>query len=278
MMFGAIVTQAQQDIMDKMVDIKLSGQYVYGEGTHANVSMAYDLALKDLLNYVNQWRAESNKAPLKIGDLQGVGEELNGLSGDNHVCLLFLTNSQALEIESTSRSDVVSNLDKGPKQEKVQVGKTQPKVVKPVEKPVEELTKIEPVEELTKVDPVEELTKVDPVEQKHDQVPTKPVPATAKPTSFISDDIVETIKIQDNWPEVKDILTRYKQLNKIAETGFCNTLAEAPADAHCLLIDEMYGILAFLSPTQGNGRTNQKTRKLDSDNNYPNCKIIVWYR
>lgn len=96
--------------------------------------------------------------------------------------------------------------------------------------------------------------------------------------SKISQGLLEILCNQDNWIEIKGFLTTYKQKGEITETGRCFSAREVPDDAYSILIDEMYGILSILSPKNSERRVNCKTNQPDSETNYSNCKVIVWYR
>ena len=118
-------------------------------------------------------------------------------------------------------------------------------------------------------------------ESKPTQTPTHtsaaPTTSTIKPIGS-SDDILDILCGQDNWTEIKGFLSDFKSKGKIKETGFSQRASEVPEDAYTILIDEMYGILAILSPKNSKNRINYRTNQPDSETNYSNCKVIVWYR
>ncbi len=111
-------------------------------------------------------------------------------------------------------------------------------------------------------------------------VPTTPTAPTAPttPAAQVDEDIIDVLCGQDNWAEIKGFLADYKRLKKIKETGVAQSPAAVPDDAVSILVDEMYGILAILSPKKSNPRINYRTNNNDSETNYSNCKVIVWYR
>lgn len=113
-----------------------------------------------------------------------------------------------------------------------------------------------------------------------------PTPAN-QPSSTVSNqensvtlpnEITQRLCSQDNWIEIKGFLSEYKHSGKIKETGACKSPSEVPEDAYEILIDEFNGILAVLSPKNQLQRINFKTNRADSEANYPNCKVIVWYK
>lgn len=242
---------AQSTDFDKMVEIKLSEDYIFGEATADNV-LAYDFALNDLCQFVNEWREENGKPPIKPTDLNGVAEEMLMESGAMSVCFLYITREKALEIVSTSRKDMVDNMTSGG----ATVVEAQPvQTPKPKEEHKLNFVNTKPKDNVQPAAPKQQYT----------------APST------LDDDIIAVIGAQDNWTEIKGFLSQYKELKKIRETGYATSMAQVPDDAYCLLIDEMYGVLSYLSPSNG-GRTNLKTKAPDSENNYPDCKVIVWYK
>lgn len=241
MAFGA--RSQQNDVMEKMVEIKLSDDFIYGEGSADNEALAYDLALTELVDYVNRWRQENGFDALRKSDLQNRGHELKGTSGATVVYLLYVTTEEARQIARASNADVAADL-----QASKNAAGTQTKPQADVQPAVKVATPASAA-----------------------SVPTK----TYTPTL---DEIADVLRAQDNWTEVKGFLSRYKAQGLIKETGRAVSMNAVPADAHCLLIDSMYGILSFLSPVQGDVRINMKTLQPDSETNYPNCQVIVWYK
>lgn len=106
--------------------------------------------------------------------------------------------------------------------------------------------------------------------------PRKQLPAIVAPTQDQSV-LMELIRHQESWIEIKGFMTEYKRKGKIM-TGVCENQGEVPEDAFSILIDEMGGILAILSPKKRNLRINHRTNLADAESNYPDCKYIVWYR
>lgn len=101
--------------------------------------------------------------------------------------------------------------------------------------------------------------------------------AVFRPTPA-ADEILRKLCPQDNWLEIKGFMIDFKQSGKITSVGNVISYAEVPDDAYAILMDEMGGILAILSPKGGARQVNCRTRKIDAASNYSNCKYIFWYK
>lgn len=118
----------------------------------------------------------------------------------------------------------------------------------------------------------------DVLPQKQRKVETAAVSHDAPAQTPDEGEILRTICGQDNWTEIKGFLTAFKKEGKIRETGNCRAAADVPSDAYSILMDDLGGILAVLSPKGQSGRMNCRTNQPDNENNYSNCKFIVWYK
>lgn len=108
--------------------------------------------------------------------------------------------------------------------------------------------------------------------------PAHSIPSSSPCAPAASNDVLRTLCSQDNWIEIKGFMKTFKDEGKIKEIGNCLSPADVPADAYSILIDDMYGILAILYPKNSPARLNARTNQPDNESNYPNCKIIVWYK
>lgn len=239
--------QNSSTIERQMDDVKLSEEFIYGYMESDDKNIAYDDALQDLLMSVNDYRLEKDKeaSRLTVSDIQPCAKELAYAEADVHYVLVYLTRRQALSLTRKSHEGVVPTL--------------------PGSRPKPEVRK----DSLAPAKPQPPVTPVAPKESKEPK---------AAPAAQLPDDVVATITGQDTWLEVKGLLTEYKRRGQVKETGVVTKAVEAPADAYVILIDELSGILAFLSPNGGSGRINNRTFQPDSESNYTNCKVIVWYK
>lgn len=237
--------QTPEDIESKMDEIKLDESYVYGEDFDDDKDIAFQNALTELTTYANELRAGKGKDILNSSDLLTVVKELKYQKGSRHTVLVYLPLSQMLGMTSKSHSDVVAQNEPSHSSQ----------------------TNITPQQK------VEQEQKFTFVPNKQPEA-TQPVPIQTQ----LPDDIMQTLCSQDNWLEIKGFLTNYKREGKISSIGNVLSYAEVPDDAYAILMDEMGGILSIMSPKNSPNRINYKTNQTDNENNYTNCKFIVWYK
>ncbi len=224
---------AQADIDKKMDEVKLNENMVFGEDFNEDKDIAYNKALLDLLNYMNERRAEKGCGALGVSDIQPVAQELKSFSNNRYNVLLYMPLSQVLALTARSHSEQMSLPAPSSSSGNAVAGTA--------------------------------------------HVPAVPSTPTTIPAPM-PDDVLETLCNQDNWTEIKGFLSSFKKRGLINETGVSTSAAEVPGDAYTILIDDMYGILSILSPKNSPNRINCRTNKPDSETNYSNCKVIVWYR
>ena len=239
----SIFAQSPEEIEEKMNDIKMKTDVIFGEGFDTDKNMAYDNALSELVLSSNEIRDENGLKPLKATDLQPVVEELSYTQGQRHFIMVYLSKSQMLSLTPKNHSDIIEQeapLYAAPGGNGGSSDSYQP----------------------------EEYYSPSPAPQNTAVIQQPPLP----------DDILQSLCAQDNWTEIKWLLSNYKKQGKISETGRCTSASDVPADAFSILIDEMYGVLSILSPKNLPNRINYRTNQADSESNYSNCKVIVWYR
>ncbi|MBD5268367.1 MAG: hypothetical protein HDS45_02040 [Bacteroides sp.] len=237
--------QTPEEIESKMNEIKLDESYVYGEDLNNDKDIAFQNALTELTTYANELRAGKGKDILNSSDLLTVVKELKYQKGSRHTVLVYLPLSQMLGMASKSHSDIVAQNA-------------------PSHSSQANITPQQKVEQ----------------EQKFTFVPNKQPEAT-QPVQIqtqLPDDIMQTLCSQDNWLEIKGILTNYKREGKISSIGNVLSYAEVPDDAYAILMDNMGGILSILSPKNSATRINFRTNQTDSETNHSNYKFIVWYK
>lgn len=248
---SAIYAQSSYEIEGKMDEIKLNENMIYGEDFNDNKDIAYDNALSELLICANELRAEKGKEMIKISDLQPVAQALEYSKGTRHIVMVYIPRMFALT--GKSHADVVSQSPNDQQSQSNVMG--------------------------NKPDANSESgTRFTFVPNNSNSNGGVAAPGSISQPAPFSDDILETLCGQDNWTEIKGFLSTYKSQGKIKETGVCTSSAEVPEDAYPILIDEMYGILSILSPKNASNRINYRTNQPDTETNYPNCKVIVWYR
>lgn len=244
--------QTPDEIEAKMDQVKMSDEYIYGEGSADDANLAYDNALSDLTMTVNEIRGSMGPDMLKTTDLQTVCQEMRYAKGQRYVVFLYLPLSLATTMKAKSPSESATKPT-------FSIESQKSSAQKPYALPSDNQSSISQQQNLHK-----------PSIQKTEKVPIAQQPA--------DNEVVEALLGQDTWTEIKGILTEYKKTGKIKETGLCTNPQDTPGDAVAILIDEMYGILSILSPLNDSSRINYRTLLPDSETNYSNCKVIVWYR
>ena len=249
----SISAQSVEEIQEQMDKIKLDENMIYGEDFNTNKNEAFDNALTELLLTANELRAEKDIAPLAASDLITLVKDLQYTQGDRTISFVYIPIDKIYSLTPKAGSEIRnSNLSQNS----------------------------DYPSQTSQEGEIEKQTGFVP------NKPNKPTPASnstsSAPSNFnatvINGDVLEIIVLQDNWTEIKGLLSSFKQQGKIKETGYVTESAEIPEDAYSILIDEMYGVLAILSPRNSSKRINYKTNKTDSESNYNNCKVIVWYR
>ena len=230
----------------KMNEIKLSEDYLYGEDFSDDKNIAFDNALSQLQRYANELRQEKGLNSLKVSDIQPQVSELHYLKGDRYTVLVYISAEKMFAIHG--RTEAILNQNSA-----------QPSP-DPVQTPV------------TSTQPSPAINNSQPVANNSTNL------QQSQSIAHTDDDMLDIISAQDTWIELKGFLTNFKKLGKIKETGTCINPGDVPADAFSILIDELYGVLAVLSPKNSANRINHKTNQTDSESNYPNCKVIVWYK
>ncbi len=245
--------QSPQEMESRMDEIKLNENFIYGESYSEDKDMAYQNALVELATSINELRADRDSIKITTSDLQPVIKEMRSDDGRKHHSFLYLPLSQALSLTPKDGHDnIAANV-------------TPSGSNSPAPQPQHQ----------------EERPQMTFVPATPAQTPASSqvsAQASAAVMTQAQKELIDIIRIQGNWVEIRGWLKSYKDEGKIRETGRCVSYAEVPDDAYSILMDEMAGILAILSPKNASNRINHKTGQPDNPNNHPNCKFIVWYR
>lgn len=229
--FWAWGTDAE-NTKNKILEIKLDENFIFGEGISDNKEIAYGDALEDLLAFANELKIENAQEKIAISDLITKVETLTYNNGDRFEVIVYIPFK--IIIDTPKKSD--SNRKSTGNQRTVTMTEKEVPTPKPVNKGTELLT-----------------------------------------FNTSEGGIEDFLITQENFTEIKSFLSDKKQSGEIKETGASESTENVPSDANVVLIDELGGLIAFLSPETNQGRFNYKTKKPDSVINY-NSKFIVWYR
>lgn len=230
--------QSDSANLEKINEVKSDEAYIYGEGYNANESTAYDKALIDILEYAIEFRF--NNGNEKKITIADIRPIVNQI---NH-----FDGKQYNILVYIPRNQILSLTG--------QVAESVPQKQSAIK------------------------GEVDPMQNNPSTMPStlSQTDEPVSPPSNVANDVLYIICNQDNWTEIKGLLTDYKKRGEIKDTGFCTDPAESPIDSYCILIDELYGVLAVMSPKSSGSRINLKTNQTDQESNYPNCKVIVWFK
>jgi hypothetical protein len=236
------LAQSPDEIESKMNEIKLDENYIFGEDFNDDKNIAFQNALTELTTYANELRAEREKDILNSSDLLTVVKELRYQRGGRHTVLVYLPLGQILGMTSKSHSDIVA-----------------------------QATPTQPIDSLQqKIGQGQNYTIIPAIQS--GGVQSVPI------QNQLPNDIMQTLCGQDNWVEIKILLTTYKHDGRISSVGNVLSYEEVPDDAYAILMDDMGGILTILSPKNSKKQINYRTNQADSETNYSNCKFIVWYK
>ena len=303
---------------EKIMEIKLNEDFIFGEGTSSDKEIAYGIAMDDLLIFANELKDRNSQEKLSVSDLLTKVETLVYENGSRYEVIVYIPLKIVIETERkepSARSGImipkpgfeVSEDDTEAEEivlevivpeieeEKISIADNQtveePTVPQETvstlaitaEKTAEEPLIEDNVQPLSVVEekPLEEEMKEEPIRaETQTLIAAATTNSEVKQPKISSEEVGEVedfLVTQDNFSEIKSFLSEMKRKGKIIETGAMDTLTGLPSDASLILIDELGGILAVLSPANSQGRINYRTHKSDSENNY-NSKFIVWYK
>lgn len=313
--FGAFTMSGKDNTAtkEKIVEIKLNEDLIFGEGASSDKEIAYGIAMDDLLIFANELKDRNSQEKLSVSDLLTKVETLVYENGSRYEVIVYIPLKIVIETERKNPSvksglmiassgldasedeSATQEIVPATEEEKISVAGNQS-----VEKPdvaqetmSTQTTTIEGKGEKALIgDNVQSLPVIEekPLEEEKKEEPQTTAVQTLmvtetttvgipqpKSSSGEVGEVEDFLVTQDNFSEIKSFLSEMKRKGKIVETGAMDTLSGLPKDASLILIDELGGILAILSPVNTQGRMNYRTHKSDSENNY-NSKFIVWYK
>lgn len=257
----AASAQTPAQIEEKMNNIKLDETYIFGEGSDADKNEAYQRALVDLLQIVNELRVGQKKEPLAQRDIQPRVEELTYTQGGITYTMLYINADKALALVP-KKSDGGGNH-----------GGNGQNATTPAATPVATSAAIPAVTPAASPAVIPAATPVvTPV-----ATPAVTPAATPAATSQSVQDITDYVKKLHTWIEVKGTLQQHVMERRI-KAGKASSLSEVPEDAVALLLNSYGDIVAVLSPSNAQQRTDLKTNKIYSESNSPNYSQIFWYK
>lgn len=274
--------QTDDKTKQKILEIKLNDEFIFGEGVSDNKEIAYGVALEDLLMFANELKEENSQDKLVLSDLITNVETIVYEEGSRFEVIVYIPFKIVIDTNrkpSLSKEEVItagrllaesSSKEAVAGQEEIIVPANEETVITEQEETIAQPNE-EPIiiEQEETVVPVKE----EPLISKTEEIKSQPLSSD----TFNENEVEAFLTTQDNFSEIKSFLSEMKGKGKISETGALDSSSAMPEDASLIIMDEYGGILAVLSPQSPQGRTNYKTHKKDSENNY-NGKFILWYR
>ena len=288
--FGAFSMRGENNKAqkEKIMEIKLNEDFIFGEGTSSDKEIAYGIALDDLLIFANELKDRNSQEKLSVSDLLTKVETLVYENGSRYEVIVYIPLKIVIETERkdpSARSGImITKPGFEVSEDEKEAEELVPEVIVP--EVVEEQISIA---EDNQTSSEEQVVSQETVSISSEEPAVSPeTVSNSSEEPAVAQEIVSTsseepgevehfLVTQDNFSEIKSFLSDMKRKGKIVETGAMDTLTGLPKDASLILIDELGGILAILSPANPQGRINYRTHKSDSENNY-NSKFIVWYK
>ena len=282
MVFGMATVRGEDNASskEKIMEIKLNEDFIFGEGVSDDKDIAYGIAMEDLLIFANELKDRNSQEKLSISDLLTKVESLVYESGARYEVVVYIPLKIVIETERkdpSARSGIVIN------RPGFEIADDEPEIEEEeifiADNPTGEAPSVEEIVEEVAVEEVKK--EEEPLVAEAQPTMAVETPALELPQPIISYDttgeVEDFLLTQDNFAEIKSFLSEMKRKGKIVETGASETIVGLPKDASLILIDELGGILALLSPVSPGERINYRTHKSDSETNY-NSKFIVWYK
>ncbi len=230
--------QTNSDVIDKMNNVKLNESFIFGEGFHLKKDVAHECAISEILSYAIELRFEN-------------GNDERLLPSDIQPIVKQLIHFDGNQYNVFLYVDRELIMSMSGHIESPQILSNAESISEPNELVVQDKAQNS------------QMSKGTSLEERFTPLPN---------------DVLNSLCNQDNWAEIKGFLSTYKNQGRIRETGFCTNISEIPVDAYRILIDDKYGILSILAPKGSDNGINLKTNQTDKESNYPNCKVIVWFK
>lgn len=242
---------ARTSIEARMDSIKLNEAYIYGDDCNKDLDVAWRNALMELVNDANEIRLERGKPVLATSDLQDEVKWLQHAVKGGYEVMVYLPVQKLLEM-GVKMEDANAESSVG-----ASTADDRPEISKP------EKNNDQPAGR-------DDSPSISPIQQPGLQL------SYASPQSL--SDVHDAFASQDNWIEIKGLFTAYKKDGIITSNGNVRFQEEVPEDAYSILMDELGGILAVLSPKSSSVRIDYKTGLPAGETIFTDCKFIVWYK
>lgn len=90
----------EKDVKSQINDIKLNEAYVYGEGTDIDKSIAYNIALQEIINTINELRLSSNRKPIASKNITALLSQYSYSRGKSKLVFVYIPISRVMDMET----------------------------------------------------------------------------------------------------------------------------------------------------------------------------------
>ncbi len=249
--FALIRANAQIDsVKSKINDIKLDESYVYGEGTDDDKNIAYDNALQEITEIINEQRLMSGKCPIAQNDIVGRLSQYGYNRGEAQYIFLYVWLSEAMAIQPRESAELSVNIP---------VRDESPIPIDAEEKPIVLTAHSDEKNAISNKDYL------------------APFVATQTAINSPSQDFLSYLMEFTQITDLIKSLERFRDEGKISAVNTPKSLMEIPSDAFVVVYDREYTVKAIMSPSKDGQRTNYKTNLPDAIQNYHGCGVL-WYK
>ena len=100
LLFSQQMFAQEKDVKALILDIKLNETYIYGEGTDIDKNIAYDIALQEITNNINELRLSSNKESITSKAIVALLSQYSYNRGEAEVVFVCIPICQIINLES----------------------------------------------------------------------------------------------------------------------------------------------------------------------------------
>lgn len=239
----------EEDVKAIIRDIKLNESYIYGEGTDEDKNIAYDIALQEIINNINEMRLASNKSMIKSKDIVAQLSQYSYNRGEAELVFVYIPVSQAMNIVPYE----------GPKFD----------LDTQTETPVQEYPGGSIQSGSNSGSPSTDTSS--------NSTQSLNIVASSFGRQTADEDILVYILTPTQTTDLIKTLERFQSEGKISQIKNARSFEEIPDDAYVIAYDREHTIKAVFSPVSNGVRMNYKIHKEDEMTNYRGCGFF-WFK
>lgn len=100
LLFSQQMFAQEKDVKALILDIKLNETYIYGEGTDIDKNIAYDIALQEITNNINELRLSCNKEPITSKAIVALLSQYSYNRGEAELVFVYIQTSQIMNLKT----------------------------------------------------------------------------------------------------------------------------------------------------------------------------------